>query len=119
MPEGVEALDAMVYSQRLAVFNNMLLRKVYSNINYPRAAVRRSLQGKLEIDMTLNSAGEIQGIEVARSSGHTVLDEAAAKAVKKALKDPLSDIDPVAVAEYADGDDRLVIPVPVAFILTE
>ncbi|MEM1112865.1 MAG: TonB family protein [Pseudomonadota bacterium] len=118
-PDPIAALDAVVYSKRLAQFNNMLLRKVYANISYPRAAVRRNLQGKLEIDLTMNRSGELLDYSVARSSGHSVLDEAALRAARNALRKPLTEIDPVAVAEYGEGGDRLIVPVPIAFILQE
>ena len=119
VPDPIAALDAVTYSKRLSEFNNMLLRKVYGNIRYPRSAVRRSIQGKLEIDITLNTDGEVLSVDVARSSGHGMLDDAAIRAASNAMDEPLAEIDPVAIAEYAEGEDRIVIPVPVAFILTE
>ncbi len=117
---AVEAIDAMEYSQRLAIFNTLVLRKVYAHIRYPRAAVRRNIQGTLELELVMDDKGGLLDITVARSSGHSMLDKSALKAARNAFSDtPLDDIDLVAVAEYSEGGSKLVIPIPVSFILTE
>ncbi len=119
LPEGIEHLNIMDYSQRLAQFNTDLIKRVYSEIQYPRSAVRRGLQGRLELDITLDPSGKLVTVEVGSSSGYKVLDRAAVKAATSALsKDGLNEIDPVARAEYG-ADGALVIPVPVSFILTQ
>jgi len=116
----VEAIDAMEYSQRLATFNTRILRSVYSHIRYPRAAVRRNIQGTLELDLVVSNKGSVLDITVARSSGHSMLDKSAVKAARQAFEDtPLSEIDQVAVAEYSEDGDQLIIPIPISFILTE
>ena len=118
--KAADVIDAIQYSQRLATFNTLVLRSVYAQIRYPKAAVRRSLQGTLELDLTLNSDGSLQGVAVARSSGHGMLDKSAIKAAEKAFsKTPLEDIDQVAFAEYSEDGSELIIPIPISFILTE
>ena len=84
-------------------------------------AVRRGLEGRLELDVTLTTDGRLADIAVARSSGHQMLDEAAIEAAKAALGSGLNaKIDPVAIAEFGDFDsDRLTVPVPISFILTQ
>lgn len=115
-----EAIDAMEYSQRLATFNTQILRNVYSHIRYPRAAVRRNIQGSLELDLVVNKQGSVLNINVARSSGHGMLDKSAVKAARQAFeKTPLTEIDQVAVAEYSEDGEQLIIPIPISFILTE
>jgi TonB family protein len=117
--DPIKSLDVVEYSQRLGVFNTQLIKRVYANIRYPRSAVRRNIQGSLELDVTLDTSGTLQGVSVARSSGYKSLDASAVKAAEKAFNNkPIEDIDPVAVAEYADGD-ALIIPVPISFVLTE
>ncbi len=118
LASDVQAMDLTEYSRQLTDFNNHLLRKVYTRIEYPRAAVRRSIQGNLELDVTLAADGGLMEIEVARSSGYKMLDSAAMRAAREALQSA-SDINPVAVAEYGREDGRLVIPVPVSFRLQE
>ena len=54
------------------------------NLNYPEEARRRRLSGQLVLDVALNPDGKINQITVRRSSGHTVLDDAAIKIVELA-----------------------------------
>ncbi|MGF1687260.1 energy transducer TonB [Photobacterium japonica] len=50
---------------------------------YPRIARRKGLEGNVLLDVWLDEKGEQTRLEIAKSSGHAVLDEAAIKAVKK------------------------------------
>lgn len=49
--------------------------------NYPSSAVRMKLEGKLRLGITIGSDGRIIDVRVLSSSGHSVLDEAAASSV--------------------------------------
>jgi TonB family protein len=119
--ENIHALGVQEYSQRLSDFHAQLIAKVYGKIRYPKRAVRRGLQGRLELDVTLSKEGKLLDINVAQPSGHAILDNAAIKAAENALTSGgLESIDPVAIAEFSNGQDNaLVIPVPVQFMLTE
>ena len=115
--DNIQTLDVTEYSYRLAGFNTALIKLVYSKIQYPRRAVRREIEGALELDITLLEDGSLIDVAVAESSGHKLLDGAAVAAAEQALAaTSMGEIDPVAIAEYSNGD-RLVIPVPVAFVL--
>lgn len=50
---------------------------------YPRIARRKGLEGNVLLEVWLDEKGEQTRLEIAKSSGHAVLDEAAMKAVKK------------------------------------
>lgn len=115
------AVDAMAYAEQLGIFNNDIIRRVYAEIRYPRSAIRRSLQGSLELDVTLDRSGNLVDVEIAQSSGYGMLDKSALSAAKKAFKSYQPDnIDAVAVAEYGDvAGELLIVPVPVSFILTD
>ncbi|TAN52671.1 MAG: energy transducer TonB [Methylococcaceae bacterium] len=54
------------------------------NLNYPEAARRQNLSGSLMLSVTVDRDGKIHGIDVRRSSGHAVLDEAAKHIVQLA-----------------------------------
>ncbi|MDX1732747.1 MAG: TonB family protein, partial [Halioglobus sp.] len=88
-------------------------------IRYPKRAVRRNLEGRLELDVTMTAEGEVLSIQVALPSGHGLLDEAALAAARSALEDGLSaELDPVAIAEFGDfASGQLTVPVPVSFQL--
>lgn len=54
------------------------------NLNYPDRARREKLSGTLILDVVINSDGELIEIELRKSSGHQVLDDAAKRIVKLA-----------------------------------
>jgi protein TonB len=54
------------------------------NLNYPDAARREGISGKLLLDVALNPDGTVGNISVLRPSGHAVLDEAAIRIVNLA-----------------------------------
>jgi protein TonB len=116
-----DKISAMEYSRRLAVFNTNVLRSVYTHIRYPRAAVRRNIQGSLELDLNVDKNGQLLNVSIAVSSGHDMLDKSALVAANKAFSDELLlEIDQVARSEYSEkGGEKLIIPIPVSFILTE
>ena len=114
----VQALGIQEYSQRLSQFHSDLIRKVYAAIRYPSRAVRRGLEGRLELDINMTASGELLGVTIASPSGHALLDDAAIAAAEKAFDGRAAAIDPVAVAEFGDfATEHLTVPVPVNFQL--
>ncbi|MDH5471869.1 MAG: TonB family protein [Gammaproteobacteria bacterium] len=54
------------------------------NADYPDEAIRNKLSGTLILDVVINSDGSLRNIELRRSSGHQILDDAAKRIVKMA-----------------------------------
>jgi periplasmic protein TonB len=54
------------------------------NLNYPEEASRNKIYGSLALTVSIRASGEVDSIEVSRSSGHKALDEAAARIVRLA-----------------------------------
>jgi len=52
------------------------------NADYPDAAIRNKLSGTLILDVVINSDGTLKAIDLRRSSGHQILDDAAKRIVK-------------------------------------
>lgn len=52
------------------------------NLNYPQAARDQGLHGSLQLLVALRADGSIERIELMRSSGHPILDEAARRIVE-------------------------------------
>ena len=50
---------------------------------YPREAIRHELEGRVVLLLTLDASGRVSGIEVASSSGHALLDDAALRAATR------------------------------------
>ncbi|MGB5261058.1 MAG: TonB family protein [Gammaproteobacteria bacterium] len=58
------------------------------NLNYPDAARREGISGKLMMDVALNADGTVRNISILRPSGHRVIDEAAVRIVNLAAPFP-------------------------------
>jgi len=58
------------------------------NLNYPDAARREGISGKLMMDVALNSDGTVRNISILRPSGHPAIDEAAIRIVNLAAPFP-------------------------------
>jgi len=88
-----------------AAYLNGWIRKVeqIGSLDYPDEARRRNLSGELELEVTLNADGSLVGIELLRSSGHEVLDEAARRIVRLAA--PFAAVP----ANVLDGQQQLRI----------
>ncbi|HEX4763138.1 MAG TPA: energy transducer TonB [Usitatibacter sp.] len=54
------------------------------NLNYPEEAKARKLYGSLQLTVAIKSDGEVESVEINRSSGHKVLDQAAIRIVRLA-----------------------------------
>lgn len=54
------------------------------NLNYPEEAKRGRITGDLVLAVSIRTDGSLQGVEVTRSSGHQVLDDAAVRIVRMA-----------------------------------
>ena len=47
------------------------------HLYYPPEAIAKGLEGEVLLLLTLSTSGQLTGIEIARSSGHALLDQAA------------------------------------------
>lgn len=69
------------------------------NHHYPRSAIRRGWQGRVELAVQINPQGQIAMIRVLQSSGHHVLDQAAIHSIEGLASLPeaiaLLDLQPV------------------------
>ena len=54
------------------------------NLNYPEEAKSRKLYGSLQLTVAIKADGEVESVEINRSSGHKVLDQAAIRIVRLA-----------------------------------
>src|SRR6185437_11298806 len=54
------------------------------NLNYPSEAKAKRIYGSLQLTVAIKADGEVESIEINRSSGHKVLDQAAIRIVRLA-----------------------------------
>jgi protein TonB len=64
------------------------------NLNYPEAARRDKLYGNLQLTVGIRSDGSLESVELNRSSGKKVLDEAAIRIVNLAGQDGFAPFPP-------------------------
>ena len=72
-------IGARVKEYKYAMYVDAWRQKVekIGNTNYPEAAKNLKLYGQLQMTVSIKADGSIENIELNRSSGHKVLDEAA------------------------------------------
>jgi protein TonB len=58
-------------------------QRVQENLVYPLAARRQGLGGTVELHVWLEATGRVRDVQVARSSSHRVLDDAAVEAIRR------------------------------------
>jgi protein TonB len=77
-------IGAKATEYRYALYVDKWRQKVeeIGNNNYPEAAKKLKLYGKLQLTVSIKKDGAIEKIELDRSSGHKVLDAAAKKIVE-------------------------------------
>ena len=71
--------------QSRAQLSAMLVREIKNKMTYPKNAVRRKIQGTVEVEFVV-SQGIVVSFTLVKSSGHKILDEAARKLAKSLLK---------------------------------
>lgn len=79
-------LNARTREYRFAAYMEAWRAKVerIGNLNYPEAAKRQKITGALVLDVALEPNGNINEVNVQRSSGHRILDDAAIRIVELA-----------------------------------
>lgn len=113
---AVGELDDREYQLQLSEYVRAVMTQVFKNVRYPRRAVKRELQGQVELLAELDQNGDLLGVSLESSSGHEILDEAAIRAVEKAT--PFPELSFVAREEFvADSGDNYVMLIPVKFMM--
>lgn len=79
-------IGARAREYRFAAYVEAWRQKVekVGNLNYPAAAKERKLYGQLQLTVSIRADGSVEKIDLNRSSGHKVLDEAAQRIVELA-----------------------------------
>lgn len=74
--------DPQIDPQLRSNLSSILVREIRSNLQYPRNAVRRKLEGMVMMEFTIKN-GIVTSFRMRLSSGHKILDEAACKLAQK------------------------------------
>jgi protein TonB len=87
-----------------------LRRRIEERLAYPALAVRRGVQGTVELEVQLDAAGRLTAVAEVGREGHGLLGEAAIRAVRDATPFPF----PPGLAPRA-----LTIRLPIVFELQQ
>lgn len=87
----ITAVDEEIYQvvEQMPEFKggmHALMKYLSSNINYPKEAADKNIQGKSLIRFVVEKDGSITDVEVARSSGNDLLDQESMRVVKSMPK---------------------------------
>lgn len=106
--EGPVRLDTK--NPQFVTYFNSIKRSIELVWQYPELALKHGLQGKLLLEFSILGSGDLESARILRSSGSSLLDEEALRAVKAAAPfGPIppwigkSRIDIVASFEYLDN----------------
>jgi len=109
-------LDDREYQRQLGEYVTVVMQTVYKQVKYPRRAVDKSQQGKVELLAYFDATGELLEVVMDNSSGYTTLDRAAERAVLNAA--PFPKLSKVAQEEFINEDgSNYVMPIPITFRL--
>jgi len=77
-------VGARAQEYRFAQYVDAWRQKVerIGNLNYPEEAKTRRVYGSLQLTVAIKADGEVEAVEVNRSSGHKLLDQAAIRIVR-------------------------------------
>lgn len=77
--QAVTTAQDQLAKQRLqSQVANLLVQEIKRKLRYPRNAVRRKLEGVVQVEFSV-SQGKILSFKLSKSSGHKILDDAAKK----------------------------------------
>tara|TARA_R110002096_G_scaffold257381_1_gene450712 strand:- start:36404 stop:36784 length:381 start_codon:yes stop_codon:yes gene_type:complete len=93
-----------VNAQDISGWQKAVSKKIAKKQSYPRAALRKELQGRAKVEINIDREGNIVAHTIQSSTGHEVLDKEVPKLMKRAS--PL----PAPPAEAADSQLTMVIP---------
>ncbi len=80
---GMMSLSTPSFADDLSMWRKALGRKVGARLVYPKSAIRKRIQGRAIISITVDRQGQIQGYEIVTLSGKAALDKVIEKSVKR------------------------------------
>jgi|GEM_PF-6595840 len=81
--EEVATLSVEEEQALLQLYQNMVVRRILGAVEYPDYALRRGLEGVVQLRIQVNRAGQILDVEQRQGARYSVLNDAARKAVER------------------------------------
>lgn len=86
-----------------------VVRAVASKQVYPRSALRREIEGRAKVAVTVDRNGKIVDFEIVQDTGEAVLDREVPRLMER--------IDPLPAPPAAAGENDLSFVLPLAWVL--
>ncbi len=88
--DGPERGSVSLYTRdpKYVTYVGKIRQSIESEWQYPEIALRYGLQGKLALEFTILGDGHLEGLRLLRSSGSSLLDNEALRAIKAAAPFP-------------------------------
>ncbi|MBL4602735.1 MAG: energy transducer TonB [Emcibacteraceae bacterium] len=96
-------------AQDISGWQKAVNKKIAKKQSYPRAALRKELQGRAKVEINIDREGNIVAHTLTASTGHDLLDREVPKLMKRAspLPAPPSEV----------SDSQLTFVIPLAWVL--
>jgi len=86
-----------------------IAKVVAENQVYPRSAMRREIEGKAKVKVTVKRDGSISNFEILKKTGHEALDREVPKLIER--------VDPLPEPPSNVEDSQLTFIIPLAWVL--
>ncbi len=96
-------------AQDISSWQKEVNKKIAKKQSYPRAALRKELQGRAEVEINVDREGNIVAHNLQSSTGHELLDNEVEKLMKRAS--------PLPAPPAGATDSQLTMVVPLAWVL--
>ncbi|MCC3861467.1 energy transducer TonB [Pseudemcibacter aquimaris] len=96
-------------AQDISGWQKEVTKKIAKKQTYPRAALRKELEGRIKVEINVDREGNIVAHSVTESSGHDVLDREIPKLMKR--------VSPLPAPPAGASDAQLTMVVPLAWAL--
>jgi protein TonB len=86
--QGSGSVSLYTTDPKYVTYVGKIRQSIESEWQYPEVALRYGLQGKLALEFTILGDGHLEGLRLLRSSGSSLLDDEALRAIKAAAPFP-------------------------------
>lgn len=101
---AITSMTGVANAADLSGWQKDVAQSIAKKQTYPRAALRKEVEGKIQVEINVDREGNILAHSIKSSSGHDVLDREIPKLMKRVS--PL----PTPPADVSDSQLSLVVP---------
>lgn len=96
-------------ASEIAVWQSKISKLIAKKQIYPRAAMRKELEGRAKIKLSIDRSGKIKNFEILENTGHAILDKEVPKLIAR--------LNPLPTPPATLSDDQLNFILPISWRL--